>query len=184
MSTNVNPACPDGCTGSPAENTYNYCKQDIETGEVEEVFIAAGDSECFTDWKLPGEWAARISQDSPDPNSIRRFRGIGDLPAGASDAVVISKGDVFNTEKTFTLNYDVEDVSDANYEFMRTIECNGKLKGWYAAGAKLFGGNCGIDISIGANYVIERGQKSLHKIVFVFTWNNQHSPERCTNPIV
>jgi hypothetical protein len=184
MSTNNKPVCPDGCESNLPENTYNFCKQAIETGEVEEVFLARGDAECFTDWKLPGEWAARISMDSLAPAAIRRFRGIGDFPAGASDAIDISKAQKFYTEKTFTLNFDVEDVSDENYEFMRSMECNNVVKGWFAAGTKLFGGNCGLDVSVGANYVIERGQKTLHKIMLVFTWNDQFSPERTSNPIV
>ena len=183
MSTNNVPSCPTGCNSNLPENTYDFCVQHIVTGEVEEVFLARGDAECFTDWTLPGEWAARISEDSLDPNAIRRFRGIGDFPAGANETIDISLCQKYYTEKTFTLNFDVEDVSDENYAFMRSLECNQVVKGWFAAGGKLFGGNCGLDVSVGANYVIERGCKTLHKIMLVFTWDSQFSPERCTNPI-
>jgi hypothetical protein len=183
MSTNVNPVCPDDCTSTLAENTYNYCTQHIVTGEVDHVFLAAGDAECFTDWTLPGEWAARISPDSLDPDAIRRFRGIGDLPEGASDEVEISLCQKWQSEKTFTLNFDIEDVSDENYNFMRTLECNNVMKGWFSSGGKLFGDNCGIDVSVKANYKIDRGCKTLHKILLVFTWDNQFHPARCTNPI-
>ena len=183
MSTNTNPVCPEGCIGTLAENTYNFCQQHIVTGEVDHVYLASGAAECFTDWTLPGEWAARISADSLDINAIRRYRGMGDFPEGAQDEVDISLCQKYYTEKTFVLNFEVEDVSDENYAAMRQMECNQVIKGWFSAGGKLFGGNCGVDVSVKANYKIERGCKTLHKIMMVFSWENQFSPERTTNPI-
>jgi len=183
MSSNVNPVCPTGCDSTLAENTYDFCKQHIVTGEVDHVYLANGNAECFTNWALPGEWAARISTDSLDPNAIRRYRGIGDLPLGAADEIDISLCQKYQTEQTFTLNFDVEDVSDENYNAMRTMQCGGILKGWFSGGGKLFGGNCGLDVSVKAGYQIERGCKTLHKIMLVFSWENQFSPERTTNPI-
>ncbi|MFH0864769.1 MAG: hypothetical protein V1904_01140 [Bacteroidota bacterium] len=183
MSQNLDPTCPQGCVGAPAENTFDYCKQTIVTGEVGLVFLAGGAAQCFTDWTQLGEWATRISETSMDPDAIRRFRGVGDAPGGTSDAVDISLCQKYYPEKTFTLNFDVEDVSQENYDFMRQVECNQLLKGWYAAGGYLFGGNCGVDVSIGVNYVIERGCKTLHKIKFIFSWEHQFSPQRTVNPI-
>ena len=183
MSSNVNPVCPTGCVGVPAENTYNFCTQTIVTGEVDHVFLSAGDAECFTNWALPGEWAVRISEDSLDPDTIRRYRGKGTLPEGTQDEVEISLFQKWYSEKTFVLPFEVEDVSDENYEAMRTMECNNLLKGWFSAGGYLFGGNCGLDVSIKANYKIDAGCKTLHKIMLSFTWESQFSPQRTPNPI-
>lgn len=183
MSTNQNPSCPAGCDSVLLENTYDYCVQTIVTGEVSEVFLGNGNSQCFTNWKLPGEWAARISTTSTDPDAIRRFRGKGTLPEGTADEVEISLCQKWYSEKTFTLPFEIEDVSDENYEFMRSLECNNILKGWFASGGYLFGGNCGLSVSVKANYKIDAGCKTLHKIMLTFSWENQFSPERCLNPI-
>lgn len=179
----MNPTCPNGCNSLLLENTYDYCVQHIVTGEVSEVFLANGNAQCFTNWKLPTEWAARISTVSMDPDAIRRFRGKGTFPEGTADEIEISLCQKWYSEKTFTLPFDIEDVSDENYEFMRGLECNNIIKGWFAAGGKLFGGNCGLDVSVKANYKIDAGCKTLHKIMLVFSWESQFSPERTTNPI-
>lgn len=183
MSTNLNPACPENCDSLLPENTYNICKQNIASGEIGRIYLANGNAECFTDWTALPEWLARISEDSLDPDAIRQFRGIGDFPAGSNDEVVISLGQKYYGEKTFVVNFDIEDVSDENYNFLRVLECQNTVKMWFEAGGFLFGGNCGIDVNINANYVIERGQKSLHHIMLVISWDYNYHPERTASPI-
>ena len=183
MSTNNTPTCPTGCTSLLPENTYDFCVQTIITGEIERIYLANGDAECFTDWTTSTEWTARISEDSGDPDAIRQFRGIGDLPVGTNDETDISLGQKYYGEKSFVVNFDIEDCSESNYSFMRFLECQATIKMWFEAGGYLFGGNCGLDVNINANYQIERGQKTLHHIMLVITWDNDFSAERCASPI-
>lgn len=183
MSTNNVPTCPTDCNSLLPVNSYDICKQTIATGEIERIYLANGNAECFTDWASSVEWLARISETSMDPDAIRQFRGIGDLPAAANDETEISLGQKYYGEKTFTVNFDIEDVSAENYAFLRYLECQTTVKLWFESGGYLFGGNCGEDVNINVNYQIERGQKTLHHIMMVITWDNAFSPERTVSPI-
>lgn len=183
MSANNTPTCPTDCTSLLPVNTYDVCKQDIYTGEIERIFLATVDAECFTDWTLPTEWTARISETSLDPDAIRMFRGIGDFPVATNDETEISLGQKYFTEKTFVVNFDVEDCSSDNYNFMRQTECQFTMRLWWEAAGLLFGGNCGVLVNVNANYNVERGQKTLHHIMFTFTWDDNYHPERCASPV-
>ncbi len=183
MSQNNEPTCGTDCNSILPSAHYDFCKPTLAFGEVEMIYLAAGNAQCFTDWGLPTEWLARISDTLTGIDNIRRFAVIGDQPEGANDEIMISLGRKVYTPKTFTLNLEIEDVDTLNYDFMRYLECNETVKLWYKAGNYLFGGNCGLDVQIKANYRIERGRKTLHKITIVPTWENDFSPERVTSPI-
>lgn len=183
MSTNVNPVCPTGCDSLLPINTYDECKQNIITGEIEKIYLASGAAECFSDWTLPTEWLNRISETSLDVNSIRMFRGIGDLPAATNEETIISLGQKYYGEKTFVINFDIEDCSDDNYEFLRYLECQTTVRFWFEAGGYLWCGNCGELVNINANYQIERGQKTLQHIMLVISWDNDFHPQRVISPL-
>ncbi|MDD4225956.1 MAG: hypothetical protein PHU98_06170 [Mariniphaga sp.] len=185
MSVNTTPTCPTGCIYVPPSNDFDFCKSNIHQGEIEILYIAGPSAQCFTSITSLAEWNARLSETSVDPDTIRRFRVIGDMPAASSTEVPISLGQFFYTDKDFLINIEVEDNSDLNYAFMRWMECQQLLKIWYqTAGGDLFGGICGIDVSVAANYVIEKGQKSIHKQMWTLKWVSKFSPERVISPLV
>lgn len=184
MSTNTNPSCPTGCTFQLPENTFDFCRSDIHTGEIEILYLAAPGAECFTDVTSLVEWNNRLSATSNDPNAIRRFRVIGNMPVGTGDAIDISLGQKYYTEKEFTVNIEIEDNSDENYAFMRYLECQFTTKAWFqTAGGDLFGGVCGIDVNINVGNQIENGQSSIHKQMWTLTWKAKFSPERSVSPL-
>jgi hypothetical protein len=167
MSTNVKPSCPVDCTFQEPETTFDFCKSDIHTGEGEILYLAAPNAECFSDVTSLAEWTARISNDSLDPNAIRRLRVVADMPAGSGESVDISLGQKYYGEKSFTINVEIEDNSPENYILLQLLHCNSTHKAWLqTAGGDLLGGVCGLSdngVSIDANYVIEKGQNSMHK---------------------
>ncbi len=108
---------------------------------------------------------------------------IGDLPPAETDEIEISLGRKIQTPATFTVNYEIDDVTQDNYDFMRWLECNTVFKIWYSANEVIFGGNEGIEVNLQGKYQIERGQKSVQKIVGTAKWENKFSPVRTTNPM-
>lgn len=184
MSQNTNPNCPNDCTYELPVTSFDICRSDIHTGEIEILYLAGPDAECFTDVESLAEWTARVSNTSLDPDAIRRIRVIGDMPVGTSDPIDISLGQKFYPEKDFTINLETEDTSDANYALMRFLECGGQVKAWtQTAGGDGFGGICGMDVNINTGYQIERGQGSIHKIIFTLTFKAKHTPERFDHPL-
>lgn len=184
MSQNSTPVCPTGCTGPLPSAYFSYCDPELGFGEISLIFFAAQDAECFTDETSSTEWLARLSNTSADPDAIRFFHVSADKPAAEREEIQISLGRKIKTPGTFTINLDVEDVSDLNYEFMRTSQCNQVFRMWYVAGDYLFGGPCGELVNLNLDYVIERGTKSLQKIMGAATWEASFAPERCDNPLV
>lgn len=183
MSTNAIPVCPSGCAGILPQLDFSYCDPVLGYGEIGILLIANVDAECFTDWTSITEWLARISNTSGDPDAIRFLHVKADKPAPEREEIEISLGRKVKGPGTYTLNIDVDDVSDLNHDFMRASQCNTVFKMWYIAGPFLFGGSCGIQAVLNLDYVIARGTKSIQLIQGTAKWDNEFAPERCANPL-
>ena len=183
MSSNVNPVCPTGCTGILPQLDFDYCDPVLGFGEITHVFLATVDAECFTDEASLAEWLARLSNTSADPDAIRFMHVKADKPLAEREEVEISLGRKIKSPATFTLNIDVDDVSDLNHDFMRASQCNQVFRMWYVAAGWLFGGVCGVEANLNLDYVIERGTKSIHRITGTAKWDAEYSPERVANPL-
>lgn len=183
MSANSTPTCPTGCGGVLPSLDFDYCDPVLGYGEIDHIFLAAYDAECFTDWESLTEWTARLDNTSTDTNAIRWLHAMGDKPIAERDENEISLGRKVKSPGSFTLNIDIDDVSDLNHEFMRVSQCNNLFRMWYAAGDFLWGGVCGIEAIVNLDYLIERGSKSIQKISGTITWEAAFSPERCDNPM-
>jgi hypothetical protein len=109
---------------------------------------------------------------------------IADKPVGSPVVKEISNGRKFNLRKDNTLNVEIDDVSDENYNFMRVTQCGGEYKAWFeTAGGRLYGGNEGIDVSVVLDNVLGRGKDEIEKITGTLTWSDKFSPERIVSPI-
>lgn len=183
MSVNNVPTCPTGCSSILPDLEFDFCSPVHSFGEVSHVFLAALDAECFTDWTQLGEWTSRLNNTSDDINAIRFMHVSADSPAPERDTIETSLCRKVKTPATFTLNIDVDDVSDLNYAFMRASQCNTLFRMWYVAGDYIFGGNCGVEVMLNLDYIVERGCKTIHKIMGTATWEDPYSPERATNPL-
>lgn len=183
MSVNTNPTCPTGCSGILPDLDFNYCSPVNSFGEITHIFLAAYDAECFTDWTALTEWLARLNNTSDDPDAIRFMHVKADKPVSERETIETSLGRKVKSPGSFTLNIEVDDVSDLNYEFMRASQCNTLFKMWYVAGDYLFGGTCGVDAILNLDYQIERGTKSIHKIIGTATWEAAFTAERTDNPL-
>lgn len=183
MSVNTTPTCPTGCATVLPDLNFNYCAPENSFGEISHVFLAAIDAECFSDWTQLGEWTARLNNTSDDPDAIRFMHVSADWPAPERDTIETSLCRKVKTPATFTLNIDVDDLSDLNYEFMRTSQCNQTFRMWYASPDYIFGGNCGVEVILNLDYIIERGCKTIHKITGTAVWEDPYSPQRADNPL-
>lgn len=178
MSVN-NPVCPTGCSSILPIVDFDICNPKLYFGEIETIYIASGDADPFTDWTDAAEWAARISNtDIVNTNAIREFDVIADAPAAQSEQITISYGRTVNSPATFSINVDIDDNTQENYDFGRVTSCMTYFRVWFATKSMMFGGNDGILATISLRPVIERGQKSINKISGIITWESQFAPEK------
>lgn len=179
-----NPICPENCDTPLEEVLFNDCAPEIILSEIKRVLISKANATAFTDWKLAAEWTERISAAGVEPDAIRSLTVIGDKPAPANVTKDVSNKRKITIGKDHTLNFTVDDVSDENYEFMRSTECGGKFRMWYEThGGKLYGGNEGILVDIVMDDVLNRGVDEIETLAGVATWRAKFSPERIISPI-
>lgn len=175
----VNPSCPTGCSSILPVVNFDLCDPNVSFGEIETIYMGAGDAAAFTDWTDLSEWTARIDNlDTVDPDKLREFHVMADLPAATADEIVISKGRKVYSPATHTINVDIDDLTQENYEFARTTSCNVQFRVWFFTKSYMYGGNDGILANVTLRPVIERGQKSINKLSGTITWEAQFSPER------
>lgn len=179
-----NPLCPTDCDQALGTVLFDECAPNINPSEIQRVFISRSNAQPFKDWKLAAEWTERIAASSVTVNAIRELIVIGDKPAAASVTKDISNGRKYVVGKDHTLNFTIDDVSDENYEFMRSTECGGKCRLWYETkGGYMYGGNEGIKASIVMDDVLNRGVDEIETLNGVATWRSRFSPERTKSPI-
>lgn len=183
MSVN-NPTCPTGCDSYLVAPNFDYCDPEVNFGEIDHIYIMAQTGSNLADWTSLTVWNARKALDpTSDVDAIVDLTVMGDQPVAETEEIELSLGRKIQSPASFLVNFDIDDTSDENYALMRFLECNVLVKVWYSANEVLFGGNTGIEATIQSKYQIERGQKSVQKIVGTVKWENKFSPERTTNPM-
>ena len=177
MST-LNPTCPTNCGSVLPESSFDECNPNVSFGEIEAIFFQAASADEMVDWENLAEWTQLLALATSDGNAMRKFDVIADMPMPAADESIISKGRKVYSPATRTLNVDIDDVSDENYEFARTTGCNLQFIVRFATPSYMYGGNAGILAMVKFEPVIERGQKSINKLTGTITWDAQFAPER------
>ena len=178
------PTCPTGCASDVPALDFDFCDPAVSFGEIERIFVAPYDTTPFTDVESLAEWTARLDNTTlADPDLIRYMDVSADLPKGEREKIQISRSREISTPAKFTINVTVDDLSDLNYEFMRTTYCNTLQRFWFLAGNYIYGGNEGIPAIMELDLVIERGgKKSLNKFDGTVTWEHEFPPERNDSP--
>lgn len=179
------PTCPTDCTSALAPVNFSKCAPEIVLSEIRRIFIAKANAAAFTDWQLATEWTTRISEtDITDADTIRAITVIGDKPAPAPVTKEVSNGRSIVIGKDHTVNYTIDDISEENYEFMRTLECGGQYRVWYETeGGYIYGGNSGILATITGDDILNRGRDEIETINGVVSWRAKHHPDRILSPI-
>ena len=173
--------CPEGCEQELPDVEFDLCNPDVHFGQVSDVFIT-NLGNPFDDIDDPAEWSTRLGLPSSNPARVIQLQGIGDKPAAEKTPIKISKGRTVYGDKSHTVNFRVDEVSDKNYEMMRKFECNKSVLAWYKTyEGKLYGGNYGVKrtgVSINFDHVIPENSNELETLQGTLTWDNKFHPCR------
>jgi hypothetical protein len=184
MSVLLYPSCPTDCSGLLPDAGGSICAPTLGYGEVEWLIVSRADSADFADIESLAEWTTRQAKLNTDPDAISIFHVIGELPEPDVSETTISGDRTVRGEKTFNLNFTIDEDDDDNYEAHLTFECGNKFKIWFAtADGMLFGGDSGIEASVLTNYVIPRERTALRVINGKATWKDKRSPLRSVYPL-
>lgn len=162
----------------------DFCNPEVALSEIQRVFFRKIGSQNFNDWTQAAEWTERMSETSMDIDAIRPLTGIGDKPAPAETTKEISAGRKFTTRKEHTINFTIDEVTDANHAFLQYIE-NGKryIMNYETAGGYMFGGNNGIVVEVRGAMILPRGGGEIMTYQLTITWVSGETEARCLSPI-
>lgn len=183
MSVLTYPTCPTDCSGLLPAVEFE-CRPETHWGEISKLYIAREEATDFNNVEDSGEWTARLSQDGTDPDAIRELTIIGDKPAPDKTEVKIAGNKIAYGFKTHKINVAIDDDNDTNYSLMLYLECNVKVKLWYAtADGYLYGGNSGELVNFTLDEIIPGSRQEVVKLTGLISWEKKNHPYRVISPM-
>jgi hypothetical protein len=187
MSILTNGKCSQNCDPTPPIFSFDSCPE-VNRGQIDRIYLYSVDGADFSNAEQLAEWTTRLSNtNQSDPDKIRFLTVMGEKPNASGDVLEISDRRKVILDKTHTLNFDVDETNDTNYEAMRWIECNPNFKFYYGVGKYLYGSdeskNEGILGFFQINDNIPKERKQLNVFNGVITWEAPKHPTRFLNPM-
>jgi hypothetical protein len=170
--------CPIGCDQLKLNPKFDECTPDLKFGEIEEIAVAANDFAGFTDVTDQAEWATHIAAGDIE---ILIVKGTMDEPD--TEEYEGTKGKTYYGQPTFTVPFEIHDLTDENWLMMRKTYCNSQHKVWLLTQNYVMGGNEGIsEVNFKMWVAIETGRTSLNKIMGQLKFRAEAVPERTDLP--
>lgn len=175
--------CPSDCSFVLPAVKFSECAPTTKEGQVTDMFLANVGNE-FSNWESLAEWAGRVDNDDvSDPSKVRHLTVIGDVPKPEITTQVISHKRKIVSSKKRTVNFRIDDNTDENYDFMRTLECGGSFLMWYLTNAgDLYGGNEGIQCTVDLSEVVPESTDEFTTLQGSAEWDERISPPRIPSP--
>lgn len=111
--------------------------------------------------------------------------GEGGIPAPEKVADEYPKRKTKVNFRLYTLTFLVKNLSDAQYDFIRQLQCGSTdFKIWYAnVGGHIYGGTTGIDVlSIDADLPLSEGRDDKESATITITWESDGDAQRGDAP--
>lgn len=168
--------------------SFNECAEAVvqDLSEVAGVLVALPDASdptiaavTLVDESDVTEWEALFTAETVAHEYV-----IGDLPEPEVTEKPISRGRVKKSKKLFTLNVDIDESTQANYDAMRARQDEPEFFIWfYTLGNKIFGGTTGIRVKlVKAAAPLQRGAEATETYIYQYQWEADTNPPRNTSP--
>ena len=182
------PDCPTDCTGVLESVLFNECAPEVHFGEIAKLYLwvdsATPPFASQAEYISGAHWTSHLHPSGTAITDIREFTVIGEQPEPEQTETPISGDRTVIGYKKFTLNLEIDETNDTNYNFIFASECNGKYKCNYeTADGILYGGYEGLDVSVKMNQVIPRSRTEVVKIMAKVTWTSKNHPFRIVSPV-
>lgn len=176
--------CPENCQAPLPPFVFTDCNPDTFLSELEWLAVKRPGSNPISNVGSPTEWQARVNNAGSGAQAIRLIRITGDMPAPTENEVVISGQRRIVLSRIYTVNFDVDELNDVNYESLRQLQCGGKVDFAYVTlSGHIFGGGKFINAAIKLSPINERGETSFQKFSGTLTWTSKFAPPRDLWPL-
>lgn len=171
------------CQTLPAVSFEDCNGVSLLHGEIKEIrFTNIGNP--LTDVTDGTEWGTRLDDSTATDTLIRTLKVRGDKPIAGSNAVNRAGNLKSFGPRTQVINFDLDDLSDANYDAARSMQKLPNWLFWYVDNdGYVYGGNSGITGSFDLGHQIPREQQDGQTIQGVISWEDRQDPERDTDPV-
>lgn len=178
--------CPDDCTNAaPPAVDFQECVDSVtsEESEIVHIYMTIENGTTGvplhkpTDWTSKAAWATAVTNSG---SGIRKLTVIGDQPEPTQSSRTVSKRRKKLNDSVFVMNADIDDMSNLNYEFIRSLQCGGTKCIWYETiGGYIYGGPNGwtADVTKAAPK-LDRGENNFAVGALQFEWKAKWSPPR------
>jgi hypothetical protein len=182
--------CPADCSTDldyVAIDVDQDCIPALTKSEVSDLFfVPDGAADPFTNFATTPTYTASSIDNTDTTNAkTKHIVGIGDIPDPTESETAFPKGQLAVTERIYTLNFTVMNMSDAQYAFLQQLQCGKTNFTFYYAdrGDKLYGIQGGIvPASVRVRMPKARGEGSVNQATIVLTWQADGDPDRRVNP--
>jgi hypothetical protein len=130
------------------------------------------------------EWSARLNLPANDPAKIIKLIVNAEKPDADVPAIAASRGRTAYGIATHTVQGEIDEVSDENYELMRNLRCGKTVTIWYEKYDGIsYGGPTGVDVSVKMGHIIPKTAAELENLPFTLQWKALIDPCRFIHPL-
>ena len=180
----ADPTCDLDPSSELPEVETSIINPDIDITEVDLIMLAQPEQPLNNILDIV-EWMQRLKNEKEyivdRPDNIRFFYGIGEYPPADVQKIKISKDREVSGEHTHTVTFEIDDITDTNYQYMLRTYCGVQNLVWFGSGDKIYGGNSGILASVLMKPSVSKGKTESNKLTCVISWETKFPPERNTN---
>lgn len=157
----MNLDCPIGCAEVALNPKFDECSPTLLFGEIVEIAVADNTFTGFTDVTSEAEWAAHIASGAIEVLEVKAT-----MSEPEREEYNGTKGKTYYGQPTFTVPFEIHDITNENWEMMRKTFCNTQHKIWLLTPKYVMGGNEGIsNVTIKMWIEIAEGYTSMNKIM-------------------
>lgn len=187
--------CPDSCSEDfsfLATDTDQDCAYVPDLSQIGDLWIKpneAIDSRVpFNNWVDGGYTvlANPLAIDNTDTINayVKWLTGLGGVAASEKTVFTVQKFQKVTIKRVFTLVLTIYNLSNAQYEFLRSLQCNPtNYTFWYGNSAHVYGKSTGIiPTYTDVDFPLGEGEGDVELATVTITWESKTDPERKSNP--
>lgn len=187
--------CPADCSTEftyPALDSDQNCVGNVYLSQITDLWIlpnSADDANApFTDWSS-GSHTLTANPSGIDNTEVLNAKTkwltvVGDLPAPEKTVQRVHKRQDVTTNRRYTLNLIVYNLSNAQYAALRQYQCNPtSYTFWYGNDSHVFGKDTGlIPVGTDVDFPLGAGDTDVEQAVLTIIFEAKVDPERKVNP--
>jgi hypothetical protein len=175
--------CPTNCAASLGAVSFDACAPERHFGEISKLYLwvdsATPPFANQAQYDSAAHWNTHLNNSGVAIDDIRELTVIGEKPEPEQTETPISGDRTVIGYKKHTVNMEVDETNETNYNFLLVSECNGKYKANYqTADGIIYGGYKGIDVTLKMNETIPKERTAVVKYVIKMSWSSKHHPFR------